>query len=94
MVSWNFVASGLVFTCSSLFQALGHTLPSLLSSASRLLTFALPAIWLSTRPGFTLRQVWLLSVATVAAQALFSLWLLRGEMRRRLPHAAAVGAPA
>ena len=94
VVSWNFVASGLVFTCSSLFQALGHTLPSLLSSASRLLTFALPAIWLSTRPGFTLRQVWLLSVATVAAQALFSLWLLRGEMRRRLPHAAAVGAPA
>src|ERR671921_460900 len=62
IISWNFVASGLIFTCSGMFQALGNTVPSLISSATRLVTFALPALWLSTRPAFTLHQVWILSV--------------------------------
>jgi len=52
IISWNFVAQGIIFTCSGMFQALGNTLPALFSSATRLLTFAIPAIWLSTRPGF------------------------------------------
>ena len=77
IISWNFVASGLIFTCSSLFQALGNTWPSLLSSASRLLLFAVPAIWLSSRPGFELADIWHLSVATVMLQAIVSLLLLR-----------------
>ncbi len=67
-----------------MFQALGNTLPALISSATRLLTFAIPALWLSTRPGFELRQLWFLSVATVTLQALTSLWLLRGQFQRRL----------
>jgi putative MATE family efflux protein len=89
IISWNFVATALIFTCSGLFQALGNTWPSLLSSGSRLLTFVVPAVWLSTRPGFTLTQVWHLSVATVALQALTSLWLLRREFKRRLGGGAA-----
>ena len=83
-ISWNFVASGLIFTCSGMFQAIGNTLPSLLSSASRFLTFVLPVIWLSHQPGFELRHVWLMSMASVALQALFSLWLLRGQLKQRL----------
>ncbi len=79
IISWNFVATGLIFTCSGIFQALGNTWPSLLSSGSRLLTFVLPALWLSKRPGFTLTEVWYLSVATVTLQALTSLALLRGS---------------
>jgi len=82
-ISWNFVASGLIFTCSGMFQALGNTVPSLVSSASRLLTFAVPALLLSQRPGFQLRHVWVLSVVTMTMQAGFTLWLLNGEMRRR-----------
>jgi hypothetical protein len=39
---------------------------------------------LSRRPGFELRQLWLLSVATVALQAIVSWWLLRREFDRRL----------
>jgi len=66
-----------------MFQALGNTLPPLYSSATRLLTFALPAFWMSTRPGFELRHVWYLSVATVTCQMLLSLWLLMRELRRR-----------
>ncbi len=83
-ISWNYVAAGLIFSCSGMFQALGNTLPSLLSSASRLVTFAVPVTLLSHRPGFELHEVWLLSVATTLLQALFSLWLLRGELRARL----------
>jgi putative MATE family efflux protein len=85
MISWNFVASGLIFTCSGMFQALGNTIPSLISSASRLVTFALPALWFSTRPGFTLHEVWILSVLTTAAQAVLSMLLLRVQFAKLVP---------
>jgi MATE family, multidrug efflux pump len=88
IISWNFAASGIIFTCSSLFQALGNTLPSLTSSATRLITYAVPAIWLSTQPGFRIEQVWYLSVATMALQMVISLWLLRNQMRTQLRPAA------
>ncbi|MGQ0766485.1 MAG: MATE family efflux transporter [Gemmatimonadota bacterium] len=84
IISWNFVASGLIFTCSALFQAFGHTLPSLLSSATRLVTFAVPGVLLSTRADFSLRNLWVLSVVTVALQASTSLWFLRRDLRRYL----------
>jgi putative MATE family efflux protein len=84
IISWNFVASGLIFTCSGVFQALGNTWPSLLSSGSRLLTFVLPVVILSRQPHFSLIQVWHLSVATVSLQALTSLALLMRELRRKL----------
>lgn len=84
IISWNFVAQGLIFTCSGMFQALGHTLPSLVAGATRIATFALPALWLSTRAGFELRDLWWLSVATVTLQALVSLAWLRRELGLRL----------
>ena len=87
IISWNFIAQGLIFACSGMFQALGNTLPPLYSSATRLVLVALPALWLSARPGFELRQLWYLSVATVACQALLSLYLLRRELHRRRTHA-------
>jgi putative MATE family efflux protein len=89
IISWNFVATGLIFTCSSMFQALGNTVPSVISSGTRIVTFAVPAIWLSTRPGFQIRHIWLLSVATVLVQLAVSLLLLRREFRRRLSPSAA-----
>ncbi len=84
IISWNFVASGIVFTCSGMFQSLGNTWPSLISTGGRLLTFVLPAIWLSHRPGFHIEQLWYLSVATVALQALTSVTLVRMQLRTRL----------
>jgi len=69
IVSWNFVANGLIFTCSSLFQALGNTWPSLLSSGLRLLTFVLRPSGMSTLPHFELKQLWYLSVCSTALQA-------------------------
>jgi Na+-driven multidrug efflux pump len=84
MISFNFAASGLIFSCSGIFQGLGHTWPALGSSASRLVTFMLPAIWLSTQPWLTLDHVWYLSVASVWLQAAISVVLLTYTMRARL----------
>jgi Na+-driven multidrug efflux pump len=92
-ISWNFVAQGVVFTCSGMFQALGNTIPAMISSASRLITFAVPVVWLSHQPGFELHQVWIVSMMSVALQAVFSWWLLRGQFQQRL-QAAPVAAPA
>lgn len=86
ITSWNFVATGLIFTCSGIFQALGNTVPALAASATRLLTFAIPAALLAQRyAGFELRHLWILSVATVGLQAVASLIFLRFELRKRLP---------
>jgi putative MATE family efflux protein len=84
IISFNFVATGVIFTCSSMFQAVGNTLPSVISSATRLATFAIPAVYLSSRPGFQIRHIWFLSVATVAFQLVVSLLLLRREFRKKL----------
>lgn len=83
-VSLNLVAQGLIFTCHSMFQGLGNTKPVLLSSGTRLLSYAVPVIWLATRPGFAIEQVWYLSIATTTLQACLALFLLRREFRKRL----------
>src|SRR3989440_12035920 len=84
IVAFNFVAAGLVFTSSSMFQGLGNTIPPLLSSASRLLLFALPALILSQHAGFNIKIVWYLSVGSQLLQAGFNLWLLWREMHKKL----------
>src|SRR5262249_37840744 len=76
IVSWNFIATGLAFCCSSLFQALGNSWPSLISSGSRLITYVMPALWLGSHGHFELRHLWYLSVTTVSLQAILSLILL------------------
>ena len=85
VASFNFISQGLIFTCSGMFQAIGNTIPSLISGATRLTIFALPALWISRQAGFTLQQVWWLGVITVTVQMALSVLLLRREMARRLP---------
>jgi putative MATE family efflux protein len=94
IISFNFVLSGVVFTCSSMFQALGNTLPSLYSSATRLITFSVPLIWMTTQPWFSLNHIWFLSVATVVLQTIISFTLLQKQMRVRLSALAAAPAAA
>ncbi|MCH7934256.1 MAG: MATE family efflux transporter [Gemmatimonadetes bacterium] len=84
IISWNFVAMGIVFTCSGMFQAIGDTVPALLAGATRLVTFAIPAIWLSGQSWFELRHLWYASVATVALQAGVSWWMLTLKLRQKL----------
>jgi putative MATE family efflux protein len=92
IVSWNFAASGIVFVASSMFQAIGNTVPPLMTSFIRIVLVALPAFPLSRVPGFELRWIWYLSVVAVALQMTLSLLLLRREFRLRLGDQPATGA--
>jgi len=84
IVAFNFVAAGIVVTSSSMFQGLGNTMPPLLSSATRLVLFALPALVVSHTPGFDIRYVWYLSVGSQILQACINLLLLRRELHHKL----------
>src|SRR5215475_13555953 len=84
IVSINFIAAGIAFTTSSAFQGLGNTLPPLISSMTRLVLFALPAILLSFHPGFQIRHVWYLSVGSIIFQACLNLFLLWRELQHKL----------
>src|SRR3954464_8195467 len=87
IVSWNFVASGFIFVASSMFQAMGNTIPSLVASGTRILLVAVPAIVLSRTPGFQLNWIWYLSVGAVFVQLALSMLMLRREFTRRLTFA-------
>jgi putative MATE family efflux protein len=84
IVSWNFVASGLIFVASSMFQAMGNTIPSLITSGFRILLFAIPAYVMSKQPGFHLNWMWYLAVGSVWIQLALSMLLLRREYNKRL----------
>jgi putative MATE family efflux protein len=84
IISLNFVAVGIVFTTSSVFQGIGNTVPPLVSSMTRLLLFAGPAVVLSARPDFQIRQVWYFSVGSILVQAIVNFLLLQREFRKKL----------
>jgi MATE family, multidrug efflux pump len=84
IVALNFIAAGIVFATSSAFQGLGNTIPPLCSSLIRVTLFVVPALILSRRAGFEIREVWYLSVGTQVFQACLSLFLLSRELRKKL----------
>jgi putative MATE family efflux protein len=84
LASLGFVARGLVYACSSLFQGVGNTLPSLVSAGMSLAVFAIGAAWLSDYPGFRIEHVWYLWIATTMLQAAVSFGWLQLEFKRRL----------
>ena len=84
IVSVNFVSAGIVFVTSSVFQGIGNTLPPLFSSMTRLVLFAMPAIYISRTPRFEIRNVWYLSVGSIIFQMCINLLLLQHELRERL----------
>jgi putative MATE family efflux protein len=84
IIAFNFVASGIVFVSSSMFQAMGNTIPSLITSAARIVIVAVPVLLLAQSPGFTLRWIWYISAGAVVVQLAINLWLLQREFRVRL----------
>jgi putative MATE family efflux protein len=95
IISYNYVASGLIFVASSMFQAMGNTIPSLIASAVRIALVAIPAFLLARLPNFQLTWIWYLSVAAVIVQLVISMLLLRREFGRKLSFGAMPGiAPA
>ncbi|HAT40430.1 MAG TPA: MATE family efflux transporter [Rheinheimera sp.] len=85
IVSWNYLTSSVVFCCSGMFQTLGNTWPSLISSAVRFGIFAVVVLYLHSQPGFSAHDVWITSALSVLVQAALSYWFLRREYRLRLP---------
>jgi Na+-driven multidrug efflux pump len=63
---------------------MGNTLPSLITSAFRILLIAVPMLLLANARGFTLLWVWYISVVGVFIQLGLNLLLLRREFRLRL----------
>jgi Na+-driven multidrug efflux pump len=61
-----------------------NTMPSLIASFTRILAVSIPVLLLAQTPGFALRWVWYVSVATVLLQLTQILLLLRREFRIRL----------
>jgi putative MATE family efflux protein len=90
IIAWTFVGSGLVYVSSSMFQALGNTVPPLAASVGRMLITTLPAFFLAHVAGFQLRWVWYLSAWTIVFQVAAVLWLLKREFRLRLGPMSAV----
>ena len=91
---WSFIASGVIFVASSMFQAMGNTIPPLITSFLRVGLVSIPVVLLARQPGFELRWIWYLSVASIWIHLAASYLLLQREFRLRLgAHAAAVPAP-
>jgi putative MATE family efflux protein len=94
IISLNYIASGLVFVNSSMFQAMGNTIPSLITSILRYVLVAVPALLLSMMPHFQLNWIWYLSAGSVFAQLAMSMFLLRREFAKRLRFEGGAAAPA
>lgn len=93
IISLNYIASGLVFVNSSMFQAMGNTIPSLITSILRYVLVAVPALILATMPHFQLNWIWYLSMGSVFAQLAMSMFLLRREFRKRLSFESSAAPP-
>src|SRR5688572_20622017 len=91
IISWNFLASGLIFVASSMFQAMGNTMPSLIASAARITLVGVPVLYMSRQPWFELHHIWYTAVAAVLAHLTISMLFLRREFRRRLGPIETVG---
>jgi putative MATE family efflux protein len=89
IVAFNFVAAGIVFVASSMFQALGNTIPPLLTSFTRMLLTSIPVVLLAQLAGFELWWVWWISVAAQWLHMGANVLLLRREFTRRLAFDAA-----
>jgi len=94
----TFIPSGITFVSSSMFQALGNTIPPLATSTLRILIAAIPAIFLARVAGFHLTWIWYLGAIAVVLQMTLNLILLQRELKLKLgtdqtpiPQTAAVG---
>ena len=74
----------MIFVASSMFQAMGNTIPPLVDLVRPDRRAGVPVILISRLPGFQLWWIWYLSVAAVWLHLGANLILLRREFRRRL----------
>jgi putative MATE family efflux protein len=83
--AWGYVASGIIFVTSSMFQAMGNTVPSLVTSFGRIAATSGVVLVMARLPGFELRWIWYLAAMLMWLHLAASYLLLRREFRARLP---------
>jgi putative MATE family efflux protein len=81
VLSLSFVPYAIVSTCSSLFQALGTTVQPFLCSATRVLCYVGPVIWLSQSGRARVDDLWFVSVVSAVLQAFLIAILARRTWR-------------
>lgn len=91
IVSLNFVATGLIFTASGTFQALGDTRPALAGGLLRLAVFVGGASWVAAQPWARLEHIWWVSAASAVVHMAVALLFLRRQLKVKL---AGLAAPA
>lgn len=84
IVSLNFLASGLVFTASGAFQALGDTRPALVGGVLRLAVYAGLMVFLVAQPWSRLEHFWWAAALAALLQAVVAMLFLRRQLRVKL----------
>lgn len=94
VIALNLLATGVAFACFGLLSGLGNTVPTLISSATRIGLIVSGALALTRVGHFAVILLWWLSVSATVVQMSLNLWFARRELRRRFPMAAADAAVA
>ena len=89
IISLSFVFAGIAIVLSSLFQALGEGLHSLLMSVFRQLVLLLPIAWLLSLSG-NVDLVWYSFLIAEAVSLYFALTLFRRSYNKKIKHLAGV----
>jgi Na+-driven multidrug efflux pump len=84
VVAFNFVSSGIIFVSSSMFQAMGNTIPPLLTSFGRSVIVGSAVVLIAQIEGFRLVWIWWFAVSVSWFQMGANVLLLRREFARRL----------
>jgi len=94
VISVNLLATAVAFACFGVLSGLGNTVPTLISSATRIVLIVGVTWLLSFHAGFRPLWLWLVSVAATVVQMGMNLYFLRRELHKRLGPAMAPAARA
>ena len=89
-----FIAYGVIYLCSSFFQALGNTWPSLLSKCLASAILFLSVIYFDKTSSVTIDNIWQIQVLVCFIQAIFSFFLLKREIKIRMGRRLTIFRPA
>ncbi|WP_036515739.1 MATE family efflux transporter [Nevskia soli] len=84
VIAFNLMAVSVAFASFGVLSGLGNTIPTLISSATRIALVVGPSWVLSYHAGFRPLWVWVISVAATVVQMLMNLYFLRRELHKRL----------
>jgi putative MATE family efflux protein len=80
--SWVLLFGAVTGVSNGVLQGAGKTWPGLLCSTSRVLVFIVPVLWLSSRPGFNTREVWIVTMLSSLVNAVLIGLFLRNWFQR------------